>query len=92
MTSTESFCYLALLKAPNRVSRQLNFLTEARRHEIKSVLNELRDATESELRSGWRKSREQEARQHLEITAKQTGLPISKFSAGLQRWFFQRFN
>lgn len=82
---------MALLKAADRVSDQLNLLPETRRSEIQSALDELRDVPESELRSGWEKAREQEARSEQELAARRTRLPVRQFSPALQRWLSQRF-
>ena len=87
MTSAESFCYVALIKAPQRTSEQLNLLFGTRRSEIQCVLNELHGLAESELRRRGVIAREEERKGDREVNGNRTDLPFHRLSPGLQRWF-----
>ena len=91
MTTAQSFCYMALLKTQERITEQLKFLSEEKRSDIHRVLNELHDATQSDLRRRWAKAHEEEVKRGREVNARNVIVPVKQLSPGLQRWFSLRF-
>jgi hypothetical protein len=89
MTGAKSFCYTALLNAPDRLTGLLNLLPDERSRAIEQASNNLRSRPDAELRNAWVKGREQEARQRWCDATGQMGSSFRLFSPGLQSWFLR---
>jgi hypothetical protein len=89
VTSIKSFCYAALLSAPDRLPALLNLLPDERSQALGQERNGLRGIPEAELRSAWAKGREEEGRQRWRDANGQIGSSFKLFSPRLQSWFLQ---
>jgi hypothetical protein len=89
VTSAKSFCYAALLNAPDRLTGLLNLLPEETSQALERERSGLRGIPQAELRSTWAKACEQERRQRWRDAAGQMGSSFKLFSPRLQSWFLR---